>query len=178
METTHIIPNLTQEQKERCREVLDKNSLPDARAILADSPPRGIGIDMSNPTLCRLKKRLQMEDFVAERVDIHASAGLLARAEKNDEVRKAAIEVLKDKAFQLSLSNDPGQLQTACRILHHIHDLEKSNTPNYDLAELRLQVAKRVIHRLDEFNTLRGNKTISVERLIVMIADRLFMPVQ
>ena len=40
METIHIIPNLTQEQKERCREVLDKNSLSDARAILADSPPR------------------------------------------------------------------------------------------------------------------------------------------
>jgi hypothetical protein len=178
METTHIIPNLTPEQKERCREVLDKHSLPDARSILAEPPPRGLGIDISNPTLCRLKKRLELEDNLAERVDIHAHAGVLARTEKNEDVRKAAIETLADKAFQLSLSKDPAMLQTACRILQYVDKLEKSATPNYDLAELRLQVAKRVIHRLDEFNTFRSDKTISVERLILMIADRLFDPIK
>src|SRR4051812_9281239 len=177
METTHIIPNLTPEQKERCREVLDKHSLPDARSILAEPPPRGLGIDVSNPTLCRLKKRLELEDNLAERVDIHAHAGVLARTEKNTDVRKAAIETLADKAFQLSLSNDPATRQTAYLILQNVEKKQKSAALNYKLAEHPIQVTKLIIHRLDNFNTFRADKTINMERLILMIADRLLDPI-
>jgi hypothetical protein len=104
-----IIPNLTAEQWEQCRVVLEEQSLRDAQKVLAQPPPQGIGIHMSVATLGRLKQRLALEDFFDQRQDTRLQTDALAQAEKAAHVQDATVEMLRQKAFQLALSHNPGR---------------------------------------------------------------------
>src|SRR5207244_4420520 len=112
---TPIIQNLTPEQLDSCREILDEHSFTDARDILAEPPPRGIGVTMSRATLCRLKKRLELEEVLSERQHIASDAGnILAPEETTAKIRQASFQTLRDKAFRLALSNEAEKLRLAC----------------------------------------------------------------
>jgi hypothetical protein len=100
-----IIPNLTAEQWEHCREVLEELSLRDAQKLLAQPPPQGISIYMSVATLGRVKQKLALEDFFDQRQDTRLQTDALAQAEKAAHVQDATVEMLRQKAFQLALSH-------------------------------------------------------------------------
>jgi hypothetical protein len=51
---------------------------------------------------------------------------------------------------------------------------DSAHRKNYDKATLRLQIAKRVVHALDDFNTVRAKHGMTMEGLMAIIADRLF----
>jgi hypothetical protein len=177
IDTMPIVQNLTPDQMDLCREILAKNPLSAARDILTEPPPRGLGLNISRATVGRIKQRLQLEDALSERQHIQADAAdILAPEESTAKIRGATFQMLRDKAFRLTLSEDPEHLQVACRILQQIERCEKSAARNIDLGELRLKTAKRVLRRLDEFETIRSNKTYSEERIVTMFADRLFDP--
>jgi hypothetical protein len=82
IDATPIIQNLTPEQLDSCREILDEHSFTDARDILAEPPPRGIGVTMSRATLCRLKKRLELDEVLSERQHIASDAGNILAPEE------------------------------------------------------------------------------------------------
>ena len=115
--------------------------------------------------------------FYPELFDQRADAtDILAAEESTAKIRGATFQMLRDKAFRLALSDDPEHLQVACRIVQQIERSEKSAARNIDLGELRLKVARRVLRRLEEFETIRSNKSYSEERIVTMFADRLFDP--
>jgi hypothetical protein len=177
IDATPIIQNLTPEQLDSCREILDEHSFTDARDILAEPPPRGIGVTMSRATLCRLKKRLELEEVLSERQHIASDAGnILAPEETTAKIRQASFQTLRDKAFRLALSNEAEKLRLACRILQHVDKFEKGAARNIDMAEFHLKIAKRVLRRLDEFESIRSNKSYTEERIVTMFVDRLFDP--
>src|SRR5205814_4497582 len=122
-----IIPNLTPEQWERCREVLEEQSLRDARKSLAQPMPQGIGIDVSVATLGRLKQKLALEDFFHQREDTRLQTDALAQAEKAAHVQDATVDMLRQKAFHLALSKDPDDQQRACRILRELVLIERDS---------------------------------------------------
>jgi hypothetical protein len=173
MQNTYVVPNLTPEQRERCREVLDQQTLQAACDTLAQPPPAGIGVRMSLSTASRLKKSFELEDFLLERADIHSQAEILAREQKNEHLRQAALQTVREKVFQLALSRDANLLHIS-RVLQQLDRLEKTVAPALDLTALRLQVSKRALLRLGDLNVIRSNKALTPEQQMLMVADRLF----
>lgn len=174
METTkQTVPNLTPEQRERCREVLETHTLHNACEVLAEPPPIGIGARISPATACRLKRSLALEQVLDERADLRSQAEVLAREEKSEHVRDAAIQLVRERAFQCALSGEANLLQLS-RVLQQLDQLEKRAPAAPDLAALRLQVAKRALLRLDDLGAIRSNKALNAEQQTLMVADRLF----
>jgi hypothetical protein len=174
--TTPVLQELTPEQRQRCRELLEENTFQKAREILAQPEPAGIGINFSVGTFSRLKQQLELEDFFHQRQDTRSQTDALAQGEKAAHVQDVAVEMLRQKAFQLAFSKDPDDHQRACRMLRELALVERDSAhrKNYDMATLRLQIAKRVVHALDDFVTLRTRPGMTMERLMATIADRLF----
>lgn len=94
----HIIPNLSREEKDRVRSILEMENATPAIETLAQPAPAGIGIRMSNATLSRLKQKLESEAILCERGDIREQANALAREEKNQDLRLAAATLLREKS--------------------------------------------------------------------------------
>jgi hypothetical protein len=174
MNTSHIIPNLTDEQKEIARRILQRHDFLTALELLAESPPNGIGIEMSKATLSRLKRRLELEAQLAELGDARSQATAIAREKQIDELQTASLVLLKEKAFQLALSNDPLGLELSCRILRDLHRMEKSvpvapTTSPPEQSQIRteeqcLEIAQTVLLHFAEIGSIRGNPGWSEER--------------
>jgi hypothetical protein len=184
MNPSHIIPNLSDEQKEIARRILQKHDFPTALELLAEPPPNGIGIQMSKATLSRLKRRLELEAQLAELGDARSQATAIAREKQLDELQTASLVLLKEKAFQLALSNDPLGLELSCRILRDLHRMEKSaavppttampENSQVRTEEFRLEIARTVLLHFGEIGSVRGNPGLSEERKLQMIRERLF----
>jgi hypothetical protein len=123
----YIIPNLSDEQKKRARQILEKESFSIAREILAEPPPSGLGMELSKATLSRLKQRLELEDQLASMADLRPQAGAIATEQPVGDLRAASLVLLKEKAFQLALSNDPTAIELSCRILRSLQRLEPAH---------------------------------------------------
>jgi hypothetical protein len=181
---THIIPKLTAEQKELVRDVLEREQRNLWIDRLALTPPAGLGIRMSQSTLYRLKRQLELEEDLSDRDSIKEQARAVANEEQNASLESAAITLLREKAFALAASEDAADLRTASRIVQQLAALQKRNAkpdlhekkePVYEQTEaFRLKIARFALLRFGEIGSIRGNKALSEERKDQLVMERLF----
>ena len=181
---THIIPKLTAEQKELVRDVLEREQRNLWIDRLALIPPAGLGIRMSQSTLYRLKRQLELEEDLSDRESIKEQARAVANEEQNATLESAAITLLREKAFALAASEDAADLRTASRIVQQLAALQKRNAkpdlsekkePVYEQTEaFRLEIARLALLRFGEIGSIRGNKALSEERKHQLVMERLF----
>jgi hypothetical protein len=181
---THIIPKLTAEQKELVRDVLEREQRNLWIDRLALIPPAGLGIRMSQSTLYRLKRQLELEEDLSDRDSIKEQARAVANEEQNATLESAAITLLREKAFALAASEDAADLWTASRIVQQLaavqkrnakRDLHEKKEPVYEQTEaFRLEIARLALLRFGEIGSIRGNKALSEERKHQLVMERLF----
>ena len=181
---THIRPKLTAEQKELVRDVLEKEQRNLWIDRLALAPPVGLGIRMSQSTLYRLKRQLELEEDLSDRESIKEQARAVANEEQNVSLESAAITLLREKAFALAASEDAADLRTASRIVQQLAATQKKSSkieryekkePVYEQTEaFRLEIARLALLRFGEIGSIRGNKALSEERKQQLIMERLF----
>ena len=174
---TYILPNLTEAQKARAREILERESYPIAAEILAEPPPTGLGIRMSKATLSRLKRRLEIEADL-EALDQTCSQAAAIASQSAPELQSASLVLLKEKAFQLALLKDPAALDLSCRILRNVHRIESKASPEVQkdtgpIEEFWLDLARVVLLRFDEIGSIRGNPALNQDRKIQLVRERL-----
>ena len=181
---THIIPKLTAEQKELVRDVLEREQRNLWIDRLALTPPAGLGIRMSQSTLYRLKRQLELEEDLSDRESIKEQARAVANEEQNATLESAAITLLREKAFALAASEDATDLRTASRIVQQLAATQKKSSkierhekkePVFEETEaFRLKIARLVLLLFAEIGSIRGNKTLSEDRKHQLVMERLF----
>ncbi len=114
MNTSPIISTLTDAEKETILSNLE--SYPVSRAIdrLALPPPLGISRRLSASTLFRLRRQIRLQQHLDSCEESRAAAALLPAG---SDFLPAPFAALSEKAFQLTLSEKPADLQIAARIL-------------------------------------------------------------
>jgi hypothetical protein len=175
-----IIANLTAEQRDRARRIIAHGDNEYSLMTLREPEPTGIGIPMSLATLYRLKAHLEMEDSISARDAIKSLADGVTRDEKDEPFTGASVSLLKERAFELSASNEPAHLNAASRILLNVQRLEAQRARQRIPAgpeltdQLQLEVAKLALLHFGEIGSIRGNKALSEDRKAQKIAERLF----
>lgn len=113
MNTSPIIPSLTEVEKERIFELVENLSVIQASGRLSAPPPMGIGRRLSPATLWRLRRQFRLEKHLDSCEESRAAAAIPA----GGDFLSASFAALSEKAFQLTLSEKPADLQIAARIL-------------------------------------------------------------
>lgn len=177
MNPNYIIPQLTKEQKDIARRILQKESGATALALLAEPPPNGIGLQISKATFFRLKQRLELEAQLAELGDIRPQAAAIAAEKPLEDLDIASRVLLKEKAFQLVLSNDPFGIDLSCRILRNLQRLEQAAASRPDPSrvseEVRLHVAALMLRFQPHFDLIQAQSSLSFDEKAHLLSHKL-----
>lgn len=115
MNTTPIISTLSDIDKETILSHFDRFTLAQAVERLALPSPLGIGRRLSTTTLFRLRRQIRLQQHLDSCEESRAAAAAVLPA--GNDFLPASFAALSEKAFQLTLSEKPADLQIAARIL-------------------------------------------------------------
>lgn len=176
MKSNCIISLLTKEQKDIARPILEKESCTKAAEILAEPPPKGIGLSMSRATANRLKERLELEKHLDDMGDTAPEAAGIAAEKPVGDFPAATLVLLKEKAFKLVLSNDPFAIDLSCRILRHLCRLEPAGSAAAPLLtlELCLRIAEKVLFHANDLASVHTDGALDHKGRVQIVAEMLF----
>jgi len=115
-----ILSHLTDFERSTIAKHLEKYTLTIASDQIANPFPHGIGRRLSRATLCRFRQQLRLEEQLLNRAESETSLEIVLGHASVDHLIPASLVALSEKAFQLSLSQEPDSLQLAARLLAQV----------------------------------------------------------
>lgn len=126
MNNEPILSNLNDLERNIVAKHLEKYTLTIASDLIANPLPLGIGRRLSRATLCRFRQQFRLQEQLLNREESRLSIEAVLHEASVDQLIPASLVALSEKAFQLSLSDEPNSLQLAARLLAQVTKARES----------------------------------------------------